>query len=259
MASLQTTLVLEQTSPPPARQWTVTGSRLTIGRDPDSDVAVDDPLVSRHHADLFHVDGTWSLVDSGRSTARTSTAPGEHDRGTPGRPHPDRSTASWCSPAWNSGSPRRAACEPPPPPPPPPPPAVTYNVPSQHGTNYNVAGNQYTTSSGSSTGTARSRTSPTGAAWPSSSWSGASCSTSPERRSARRHPLLPEGGLRCHRLAELRAARPPGRVRPHVRGGRPHLVGGRRPVHLRTHREERRQAAETTTGGGPPWQTTSGT
>ena len=65
MDSLQTVVVLEQTSPPPTRQWTVTSSRLTIGRDPISDVAVDDPLVSCHHADLFHVDGTWALVDNG--------------------------------------------------------------------------------------------------------------------------------------------------------------------------------------------------
>ena len=141
MDSLQTVVVLEQTSPPPARQWTVTSSRLTIGRDPISDVAVDDPLVSRHHADLFHVDGTWALVDNGSvngtylNGARVSTT----------AVHPgDRIRVGNSELVLTGLEPDGTEAQPPPPPPPPPPPSVTYNVPSQHGTNWNVAGNQYT-------------------------------------------------------------------------------------------------------------------
>ena len=39
------------------------GGRYTIGRDPDCDVYLDDPRVSREHAALRVVDGTWVLED----------------------------------------------------------------------------------------------------------------------------------------------------------------------------------------------------
>jgi hypothetical protein len=39
--------------------------RLTIGRDPSSDVFVDDTQVSRHHADLIRHGSGWSIVDVG--------------------------------------------------------------------------------------------------------------------------------------------------------------------------------------------------
>ena len=110
MASLQTALVLEQTSPVPARQWTVSGPRLTIGREPDNDVALDDPLASRHHAELLQIDGSWSIVDRG-SVNGTFVNDAKVTR-----PRCTRATASgsvkanWCSPARDSGSPRRRRC-----------------------------------------------------------------------------------------------------------------------------------------------------
>ena len=146
MATVQTALLLEQTSPPPVRQWTVAGRRLTIGRDPDNDVEIDDPLASRHHAELLQIDGSWSIVD--RDSANGTfvndtevTATAVHGG--------DRIRIGHCELVLIGSGPgiteTQAApvTEPPPPPPPPPPPAVSYNIPSQHGTNYNVAGDQY--------------------------------------------------------------------------------------------------------------------
>lgn len=140
MASVRTGLVLEQTNPPPARQWTLTSDRLTIGRDPVCDVAIDDPRVSRHHAELVHDDGGWALVDRGSANgtflngarvSATAVRPGDRIRVGDSELvltglQPDVTethTTSMAQPAA---------------------PSVTYNVPSQHGTNWNVAGDQYT-------------------------------------------------------------------------------------------------------------------
>ena len=38
---------------------------VTVGRSPDCALFLDDVTVSRHHADLFAVDGAWELVDTG--------------------------------------------------------------------------------------------------------------------------------------------------------------------------------------------------
>ncbi|HET7900453.1 MAG TPA: FHA domain-containing protein [Candidatus Nanopelagicales bacterium] len=38
---------------------------VTVGRSPDCALFLDDVTVSRHHADLFAVDGHWELVDTG--------------------------------------------------------------------------------------------------------------------------------------------------------------------------------------------------
>jgi hypothetical protein len=54
---------LEQLRPPPARSWRLDCERLTIGRDPQSDVMVDDPSASRHHASLIRHGLSWTLVD----------------------------------------------------------------------------------------------------------------------------------------------------------------------------------------------------
>ncbi len=140
MASVRTRLVLEQTNRPPPRQWTLTSDRLTIGRDPMSDVAIDDPRVSRHHAELVHDDGGWSLADSGSANgtflngARVSaTAVHPGDRIRVGDTElvltglqPDDTEAPTTFVAQSAA------------------PSVIYNVPSQHGTNWNVAGDQYT-------------------------------------------------------------------------------------------------------------------
>ena len=43
------------------------GPRITVGRLPDNDVVLDDLLVSRHHAVLECVGGTWRVRDAGRA------------------------------------------------------------------------------------------------------------------------------------------------------------------------------------------------
>jgi pSer/pThr/pTyr-binding forkhead associated (FHA) protein len=58
-------VLLEQARPPSGRKWALSSQRLTIGRDPSSDVLVDDPGMSRHHADLIRNGTSWSVVDTG--------------------------------------------------------------------------------------------------------------------------------------------------------------------------------------------------
>src|SRR5579871_2559238 len=41
------------------------GSAYRVGRDPDSDIAVNDPRVSWNHATLAYQDGRWVLEDHG--------------------------------------------------------------------------------------------------------------------------------------------------------------------------------------------------
>jgi pSer/pThr/pTyr-binding forkhead associated (FHA) protein len=57
--------LVEQTRPPSSSLWALTSDRLTIGRDPSSDIVVDDSGVSRHHADLVRRGRTWSITDEG--------------------------------------------------------------------------------------------------------------------------------------------------------------------------------------------------
>lgn len=56
-------LLLEEVSPASQRRWTLEGDHLTIGRDPAADVPLEDPQVSRRHADLLRHDGEWVIVD----------------------------------------------------------------------------------------------------------------------------------------------------------------------------------------------------
>jgi hypothetical protein len=78
---------------PARRVYTLDGSRLTIGRDEANDVVVDDPYVSRHHAEIVQVGEGYQLRDLGsqngtllngkRLTEPASVYPG--DRVTLGR------------------------------------------------------------------------------------------------------------------------------------------------------------------------------
>jgi len=54
---------MERPPSTPPKRWPLTNERLTIGRDPLSDVVIDDPRVSRHHADLRRQGPGWSIVD----------------------------------------------------------------------------------------------------------------------------------------------------------------------------------------------------
>ena len=67
----QPVFVLEQARPPSSRLWALSGDCMTIGRDPSSDIFVDSPGVSRHHADLVCHGRNWSITDAG-STNGTS-------------------------------------------------------------------------------------------------------------------------------------------------------------------------------------------
>lgn len=54
-----------------ALDWTGTTDTLAVGRHPDCEVVLDDPTVSRRHAELLFRDGSWVLHDVG-STNGTS-------------------------------------------------------------------------------------------------------------------------------------------------------------------------------------------
>ena len=47
------------------RRQVLSGSRVTIGRSRECDVQVDDPNVSRRHAELRHEGGSWHVIDLG--------------------------------------------------------------------------------------------------------------------------------------------------------------------------------------------------
>src|SRR2546430_2711078 len=63
-------LFLAQADPPSSSQWPLAGERMAIGRDPASDVHLDDSRISWHHADLIRHGLTWSIADA-RSTNGT--------------------------------------------------------------------------------------------------------------------------------------------------------------------------------------------
>lgn len=82
-------IFVEQTHPAPSRSWVLNDDRLTIGRDPSSDIFVDDTQVSRHHADLIRHGSGWSIVDvgstngvhvNGAKVRRTTLCPGDRIR-----------------------------------------------------------------------------------------------------------------------------------------------------------------------------------
>lgn len=154
MAHLPNTLVMERPPSTPPRVWSLTAERLSIGRDPASDVVVDDPRVSRHHADLLRDGPSWSIVDTGSANgtfvngARVDTVPlhpgdrialGDVVLMLTGDVDETDETPSPFVP-----SPPVAAPEHPPPPPPPPRTSagasgsVTFRVRSQTGHNENI-------------------------------------------------------------------------------------------------------------------------
>jgi hypothetical protein len=47
------------------RRTVLSGSRMLIGRSKEADVVIDDPNVSRRHAELRHQDGAWIVADLG--------------------------------------------------------------------------------------------------------------------------------------------------------------------------------------------------
>lgn len=47
------------------RRTVLSGSRVTLGRSRECDVQVDDPNVSRRHAELRHENGSWHVIDLG--------------------------------------------------------------------------------------------------------------------------------------------------------------------------------------------------
>jgi hypothetical protein len=62
------------------------GDRLRIGRQPDNDMVLDDPLISRRHAELRRTPQGWQLVDlsssngtlvNGRQVSSVTLAPGD--------------------------------------------------------------------------------------------------------------------------------------------------------------------------------------
>jgi hypothetical protein len=60
--------LLDPASGRPVKSWEFIGKeRITIGRSPEQDVAMSDPYVSRHHAELTRRDGQWYLVSHGRN------------------------------------------------------------------------------------------------------------------------------------------------------------------------------------------------
>ena len=58
-------LVLKQIRPASSSLWELAADRLTIGRDPSSDIVVADSGVSRHHADLVRHGPGWLVIDAG--------------------------------------------------------------------------------------------------------------------------------------------------------------------------------------------------
>jgi pSer/pThr/pTyr-binding forkhead associated (FHA) protein len=59
---------LEELSPAPGRRWSLAPERLSLGRDQMSYICVDDPTVSRHHADLLSRGDDWVIVDLASTT-----------------------------------------------------------------------------------------------------------------------------------------------------------------------------------------------
>jgi pSer/pThr/pTyr-binding forkhead associated (FHA) protein len=68
------------------RRVVLSGSRFVIGRSRDSDLTLDDPNVSRRHAELRREDGAWVVADlastngvkvNGRRVAEHRLVPGD--------------------------------------------------------------------------------------------------------------------------------------------------------------------------------------
>jgi pSer/pThr/pTyr-binding forkhead associated (FHA) protein len=57
--------LVEQARPPSSSVWALTSDRMTIGRDPSSDIVIDDSGVSRRHAELVRRGRDWSIIDTG--------------------------------------------------------------------------------------------------------------------------------------------------------------------------------------------------
>lgn len=59
--------LIVQNGPLRGRRWSLTTSRVVIGRDPECDVVIDDKVVSRQHAALTRAQGHWLLEDSSKN------------------------------------------------------------------------------------------------------------------------------------------------------------------------------------------------
>ena len=75
-ASPPSVLFLRQRRPPSSSTWALTGDRLTIGREASSDIVVNDPAVSRHHADLVRSGQSWSIIDAGSANGTSVNGAG---------------------------------------------------------------------------------------------------------------------------------------------------------------------------------------
>lgn len=156
-------LLLEQSQPSSSSQWQLDGDRMAIGRDPRSDIFVNDTCISRHHADLIRDGLTWSIIDA-RSTngtfvngrrVREAVALRPQDRirlgevelvvRQPGYVQPGYAPAPDYGATQGVARPAGRVPEPAPAPSPAPaPPAggVNYDVGWQQGNISNIAGNQ---------------------------------------------------------------------------------------------------------------------
>jgi hypothetical protein len=88
---------LAQATPPPAqaarallvgegRRRMLSGDRVVVGRSREADIVIDDPNVSRRHAELRREDGSWAIADlgstngikvNGRRVEQSSLDPGD--------------------------------------------------------------------------------------------------------------------------------------------------------------------------------------
>src|SRR5215467_5170172 len=78
-------LFLAQAHPPSSSQWALTGERMTIGRNPASEICLTDARISWHHADLLRHGYSWTIADA-QSTNGTFVN-GERVREVMLRPH----------------------------------------------------------------------------------------------------------------------------------------------------------------------------
>jgi hypothetical protein len=129
---------VEQARPPSSTMWTLNKDRLTIGRDASSDVCVDDPSVSGHHANFVRRGSSWAIVDAGSTNG--TYVNGVRIVEVPLRPGDRIGIGSTELVLRMPGADPGAH---------PGPPPIRYDVGSQVGTVSNVAGNQsnYTTES----------------------------------------------------------------------------------------------------------------
>jgi FHA domain len=122
---------LQQSNPASSMGWMLDKERLTVGRDPSSDVRIDDPTVSMHHADLVRRESEWAIVDAGSVNGTWVNGDMIHDRTLRGG---DRIKIGTYELVLRMPSSPVGAF--------PAPPPIQYDIESQSGNVSNVAGNQ---------------------------------------------------------------------------------------------------------------------